>query len=87
MESRCDQSTLKRDDSQRYYISDVNYSIKNSSDKTKTVELLVPFNRNKNSIIKTSQKYEFTKGNFVTFSLIIKANSSKSFKVHFESKK
>ena len=81
------QSILKRDDSERYYIADVNYSVKNSSDKSKTVELLVPFNRNKNSIVKSSQKHEFTKGNFVTFSIQIKANSSKSFKVHFESKK
>jgi len=81
------QSILKRDDSQRYYIADINYTIKNSSDKSKTVELLVPFNRNKNSIIKSSQNYKLTKGNLVTFSLTIKANSSKSFKVHFESKK
>ena len=81
------QSIVRRDDSKRYYIADLNYLIKNSSDESKTVELLVPFNRNKNSIVKTSQKYEFTKGNLVTFSLRIKANSSKSFKVHFESKK
>ena len=81
------QSILKRDDSQRYYIADINYTIKNSSDKSKTVELLVPFNRNKNSIIKSSQNYKFTKGNLVTFSIQIQANSSKSFKVHFESKK
>ncbi len=81
------QSILKRDDSKRYYIADINYTVKNSSDKTKTVELLVPFNRNKKSIIKTSQKYEFTKGNLVTFSVQIKANSSKSFKVHFETEK
>ena len=81
------QTILKRDDSKRYYIADVNYSVKNSSDETKTIELLVPFNRNKNSIIKTSQKYKFTKGNLVTFSIEVKANLSKSFKVHFESKK
>ena len=71
------QTVLKRDDSQHYFIADINYTIKNASDKSKTVELLVPFNRNKNSIIKTSQKYEFTKGNLVTFSIEVKANSSK----------
>ena len=81
------QTILNRDDSQRYYISDINYTVKNSSEESKTVELLVPFNRNKSSILKTSQKYEFTKGNLVTFSIQVKANSSKSFKVHFESKK
>jgi len=81
------QTILSRDDSQRYYSADIKYTIKNSSDKSKTVELLVPFNKNKKSIVKTSQKYEFTKGNLVTFNVQIKANSSKSFKVHFESKK
>lgn len=81
------QTVLKREDSQRYYSVDVEYSVKNSSNKSKTVELLVPFNKNKNSLVKSSQVYKFTKGNLVTFSLMIKANSSKSFKVHFESKK
>lgn len=81
------QNVVSRDDSQRYFIADVEYKVKNSSNQTKTVELLVPFNRNKNSIVKSSQNYKFTKGNFVTFSLIIKANATKSFKVHFESKK
>ena len=81
------QTILKRDDSQRYYIADVNYRLKNSSDTSKTVELLVPFNRNKNSIVKSSQNYKFTKGNLVTFSVQVKANATKSFKVHFETEK
>jgi len=81
------QTVLKREDSQHYYDVDVKYSVKNSSNKSKTVELLVPFNKNKNSIVKSSQIYKFTKGNLVTFSIQVKANSSKSFKVHFESKK
>ncbi len=81
------QTIQKREDSQRYYSIDVEYKVKNSSNKSKTIELLVPFNRNKNSIVKSSQNYKFTKGNLVTFSLRVEANSSKSFKVHFESKK
>ncbi|MEA3371038.1 MAG: hypothetical protein U9Q40_06825 [Campylobacterota bacterium] len=81
------QTLLSRDDSQRYFMADVKYTLKNSSDKTKRVEVLVPFNKNKNSIVKSSQKYKFTKGNLVTFSVLVKANSSKSFKVHFETKK
>ena len=81
------QTILKREDSQRYFSADVKYTLKNSSNKSKIVELLVPFNRNKNSIVKSSQIYKFTKGNLVTFSLRVKANATKSFKVHFESKK
>jgi len=81
------QTLLNRDDSERYYSVDVAYSVQNSSNKSKTVELLIPFNKNQNSIVKSSEIYKFTKGNLVTFSLAVKANSNKSFKVHFESKK
>ena len=81
------QTVLRREDSQRYFSADVEYRVKNSSNKSKTVELTVPFNKNKNSRVKSSQIYKFTKGNLVTFSLRVKANATKSFKVHFESKK
>ncbi len=81
------QRVLKREDTSSYFNVDVEYTLKNSSNETKTVQLFVPFNKNKNSKIKTSQNYKFTKGNLVTFSIEIQANSSKSFRVHYESKK
>jgi len=81
------QEVLSRDDSKKWFDVEVKYSIKNSSNSTKTIELLVPFNKHEDSKIKTKHKYRFTKGNLVTFSLEVKANETKSFKVNFESKK
>ena len=84
---KAQETVIKREDSQSYYSVDVEYTVKNSSNKSKTVELLVPFNKNKNSIVQSTQIYKYTKGNLVTFMLTIKANSSQSFRVHYESKK
>lgn len=81
------QTTLLRNDNQSHFDVDVNYEIQNSSDEDKTLELLAPFNKNGDSRVNTNQKYVFTKGNFVTFSVLVKANSSKSFKVNYQSKK
>jgi len=81
------QKILSRDDSKRWYEAEVLYTLKNSSKEAKQVEILVPFNRDVDSKIKTTQKYSFTKGNLVTFSIKIEAEQTKSFKVKYESKK
>ena len=81
------QTLLKRDDNRETFNVDVQYKIKNASEQDKRVTLLIPFNRHKYSSIDTKQKYKFTKGNMVTFHVKVKANASKSFRVHFESKK
>ena len=81
------QTPLSRDESKERIVSNVEYSLKNSSNEDKTVELLVPFNINEDSKIKTTQNYKFTKGNLVTFTLTVKANSQESFKVNFKSRK
>lgn len=81
------QTVFKRADNKRYFNVDVKYRVKNASDEAKDVELLIPFNKNLNSKIQTDEKYRFTKGNLVTFSIKVKANSTKSFQVNFQSKK
>ena len=81
------ETILERDDGRWQLDVDVNYSVKNSSNETKTVEILVPFNKNNGSEVKTKQKYRYTKGNLVTFNIVIKPNSTKEFKVHFKTKK
>jgi len=81
------ESVISRDDDKRYYDATIKYTLKNSSNEVKQVSILVPFNRHKDSKIKTSQHYTFTKGNLVTFNISVFANSSKSFEVQFESKK
>lgn len=81
------QKVTKRSDSESWFRADVTYSVKNSSDANKTVTLLVPFNTNENSKVQTDENYTMTKGNLVTFSIDVPANTSKSFTVNYESKK
>jgi hypothetical protein len=81
------QKVLKRDDTKNWLNAVILYRIKNASDEPKRVTLLVPFNKDSHSSIKTRQKYAFTKGNLVTFSLRVAPNATKSFKVNFESRK
>ncbi len=81
------QSILKRSDSNNYYSADIRYTLSNHSDEEKRVALLIPFNKNRDARIKSAQKYVYTKGNLATFSIKIKANTDKSFDVHFESRK
>ena len=81
------ESILRRDDTKLYTDATIKYSVKNSSQKSKTVQLLIPFNKNSTSTIDTNKPYKFTKGNLVTFNIKIKGESSKSFKVRFRSKR
>lgn len=81
------QTVLKREDRENWLSSDIEYILSNNSNKTKTIKLLIPFNNKDDSIIQTTKNYTITKGNFVTFSLLVAANASEKFKVHFESKK
>ncbi len=81
------ETILKRDDTKLYNDETIKYTIKNSSQETKTIQLLIPFNKNSLSSIKTKKTYKFTKGNMVTFNITIEANSSKDFKVRFRSKR
>ena len=81
------QRVLSRNDDKIYYNVDVEYEIKNDSDSLKIVTLQVPFNRNRDSRIETTREYSFTKGNIIVFDIAVDANSSKKFKVNYESRK
>jgi hypothetical protein len=81
------QKVVQRDDTKSWLNAVVLYTVKNDSDEPKQVTLLVPFNKDVHSSIKTRQKYAFTKGNFVTFRLRVAPNATKSFKVNFESRR
>ena len=80
------ETLTNRDRGSRYHDNDVAYSIKNSSDETKTVEILVPFTNNDSDEITSKEKYTFTQGNLVTFKIEVKAQSTKKFDVHYRSK-
>lgn len=80
------ETLTNRDRGSWYHDNDVAYSIKNSSDETKTVEILVPFTNNDSDEITSKEKYTFTQGNLVTFKIEVKAQSTKKFDVHYRSK-
>ena len=81
------ETLLNFDDGKWNLDVDVNYSIKNSSDKIKTIEILVPFNKNDGSKVTSDEKYTYTKGNLITFNIEVKAQTTKEFKVHFKTNK
>ena len=76
-----------RDDSKYQFNASVNYSVKNSSDEKKRVELLVPFNRHEDSKIKTTMPYSFQRGNIIVYYVEVAANSTQEFSVKYVSKK
>ena len=80
------ETLINRDRGSWYHDNDVRYNIKNSSNESKTIEVLVPFTNNDSDEITSKQKYTFTKGNLVTFKVEIQAQSTKEFDVHFRSK-
>ncbi|MCD6174068.1 MAG: hypothetical protein J7J96_09840, partial [Sulfurimonas sp.] len=77
----------KRDDGRWNLDIDLRYTVKNSSDEAKIIEILVPFNKNDRSEVSSDEKYTYTKGNLVTFNISVKPQSTKEFKVHFKTKK
>jgi len=81
------ESIVSRDDDKYYMEATVVYEVKNTSDDEKTIELLIPFNKNKTSTIKTSKPYKFVHGNKLSFKIKVDAEDSVSFKVNFRSKR
>ena len=78
---------LKRSDTKEFYKADIRYRLSNHSNKTKTINIEIPYRHNSNAIIQSDKKYRFTKGNLATFSIRVKANTTTHFDVHFESRK
>ncbi|MCD6433688.1 MAG: hypothetical protein J7L21_06565 [Sulfurimonas sp.] len=81
------ETIMARNDTKKYRDATIKYTLKNSSKESKTVELLIPFNKSRTSTIETSKTYKFTKGNLVTFSIRLKGENSQEFKVRFRSKR
>ena len=81
------ETLIQRDDRKWQIESDVSYSITNSSDKKKTVEILIPFKKDKKHSIKSDEKYSFIKGNILSFIVLVEAKSTKQFKANFKTKK
>nr|WP_321267831.1 hypothetical protein [uncultured Sulfurimonas sp.] len=76
----------KRSDTKSYLNADVLYTLSNSSDEKKTIEILIPFNKDSSSSIDTSQTYTFKNGNNISFEISLDAKQTKTFEVSFRSK-
>lgn len=76
-----------RSDTKEFYDATISYTLKNTSDEKKIIEILVPFNKESTSTIKTKEKFSYTNGNLVSFKIEVDANKEKSFSVNFKSKK
>ncbi len=83
-------STIIANSSDRYY-NDVKvaYELTNRTDTSKTVELLIPFQKQENgqSSVTTSKKYHWKNGDVLAFEVTLKADSKERFEVHFRAKK
>jgi hypothetical protein len=81
------ESIESRDDDQYRSNATIKYTLKNNSDEKKTLELLIPFNKDENSKVKTQEAFTYTKGNLVTFSIPVEAMDTKEILVNFISQK
>ena len=78
---------IEKEQTPEYHRSHVRYSVFNASLKPQEITLEIPFTKEKSATIKSELPHRFTKGNFVTFSVLVEAGKTKSFDVHFQSRK
>ncbi len=86
-DTKVTQKMLSRKDTNTQFDVRIEYKISNNSNEDKTITLKIPFNKKSGSYIDSKLKYVYTKGNLVTFTLKVKANSQRSFDVNFKSKR
>ena len=76
--------------SDRYYLdTKVSYELTNRSKEAKTVQLLIPFMKREDGLssVDTTERYHWENGNLLAFDLQLKADSKKTFVVHYRSKR
>jgi hypothetical protein len=86
-DTKVTQKVISRNDTKVTLEAKIAYSIINNSDEDKHITLNIPFTRKSGASVTSKLKYSYTKGNYVTFQLIVKANSKKSFEVEFKSRR
>jgi hypothetical protein len=84
---KVEETIHKRSDTKNYLDATVIYTLKNSSDETKTLELLIPFNKNSTSNIDAKKPYTFKNANQLSFKTTLEAEKTEKFTVHFRSKR
>jgi hypothetical protein len=80
---KVEESLLSRSDTKSKLDATIEYNVKNSSDKEKTIELLVPFNKDTHSTIQTEQSYIFTPNSKLLFKIKVAPNTTQKFKAHY----
>jgi hypothetical protein len=86
-DTKVKQTMLSRKDTKEHFDVSVKYTVSNNSESDKVVTLQIPFNKKEGSSVRSKLKYVYTKGNLVTFTLKVKANSERSFDVEFKSRR
>ena len=80
---KVEESVLSRSDNNSKLDATIEYSVTNNSDEQKSVELLVAFNKDTRSKVKTKEKFSFTKNSELLFNIKVAPNATKRFKVHY----
>jgi len=86
-DTKVNQKVISRNDTKELLDVNIEYQLTNHSDEDKILTLRIPFNKKVGSKVISKLKYSYTKGNYVTFILKVKANSQRSFEVNFISKR
>jgi len=83
------ETNIRRTQTKTHYESEVKYSVTNRSDRSKTVELLVPFRKYSalESIVRSDSKYRFKDGNTLAFLVYVKADSVEKFSVKYRNRR
>jgi hypothetical protein len=81
------QELIQRDDTKTAFNVTVKYTLINHSQNDKILTLRIPFNKKIGSKVTSTLHYSYTKGNYVTFQVKVKANSQRSFEANFTSKR
>jgi len=81
------QTVISRKDTNKRFNVTIEYKLINHSNEDKLITIEIPFNKRSDSKIISKLKHNFTKGNYVTFTQLVKAGSKESFNVKFISKR
>ncbi|MGB3961427.1 MAG: hypothetical protein WBK95_04275 [Sulfurimonas sp.] len=81
------ESIESRDDDTTHFRSTIRYTLKNSANEAKTIEMLVPFIKSQNATVETEYPFKFAHGESVAFEVPLEAMGTKEILVHFNSLK
>lgn len=81
------QTVIDRDEKLHHLFATIAYEVSNNSEEQKNITLHIPFAKENNSKLITDEKYEYTKGNLVTFTFTMEPNTTKQFTVEYKKRR